>query len=55
MLYKKLCEKYCPRYETDFCERCNPKLVINSIYGSTAFQKSKPEIKDNDDGKKKRV
>lgn len=55
MLYKKLCEKFCSLYETDFCEHCNTKLVFNSVYGTSASHESKPEIKDNDDGKKKRV
>lgn len=55
MLYKKLCEKYCPHYETDFCEHCNTKLVFNSVYGSAAFHQSKPETKDKYNGKEKRV
>lgn len=55
MLYKKLCEKYCPLYETVMCEHCNPKLVLNSVYGSTASHESKPETKDKYNGKEKRV
>lgn len=55
MHYTWVCQKCCVMYGTHNCETCNPKIVLNSLYGRQAIRKWATETKDKDDGKKKRI
>lgn len=55
MRYTIICRNCCVLYGSHFCEGCNPKNKLNSIYGRQATRKWATETKDKDDGKKKRV
>lgn len=54
MRYTFICRNCCVLYGSQFCETCNPKIKLNSIYGRQATLKYIEEAKDKD-GKKKRV
>jgi hypothetical protein len=51
MAIEKFIAMHCCSYGMHISEPCDRKLILNRLYGRTATWK----IKDNDDGKKKRV
>lgn len=51
MTIEKFIKKQCCSYGMHVSEPCEGKLILSSVYGRIATRK----IKDNDDGKKKRV